>query len=71
LLGLAEYDVVVTDVRRNGTWAYTVGTYTSRFLAKADGSDVFGREQGKFVLLWQLSPEGEWQIILDMGNSNS
>ena len=71
LFDLAEYDVVVTDVRRNGIWAYTVGTYTSRFLAKADGSDVFGREQGKFVLLWQLSPEGEWQIILDMGNSNS
>ncbi|MGB0380469.1 MAG: YybH family protein [Luminiphilus sp.] len=71
MFDLAEYDVAVTDVRRNGTWAYTVGTYTSRFLFKEGGDEVFGREHGKFVLLWQLSSEGEWEIILDMGNSNS
>lgn len=71
MFDLAEYDVVVTDVRRNGTWAYTVGTYTSRFLFKEGGGEVFGREHGKFVLLWQLSPQREWEIILDMGNSNS
>ena len=71
MFDLAEYDVVVTDVRRNGTWAYTVGTYTSRFLLKEGGGEVFGREHGKFVLLWQLSPQREWEIILDMGNSNS
>lgn len=71
MFDLAEYEVAVTDVRRNGSWAYTVGTYTSRFLFKEGGGEVFGREHGKFVLLWQLSPQGKWEIILDMGNSNS
>jgi hypothetical protein len=67
---LAEYDVEVTDIRHSAQWVYTVGTYTTRFVSKADGSEPFGREQGKFVLLWELQDDQQWQIILDMGNSN-
>lgn len=67
---LAEYDVEVTDIRRSAQWVYTVGTYTTRFVSKADGSEPFGREQGKFVLLWELQDDQQWRIILDMGNSN-
>jgi ketosteroid isomerase-like protein len=67
---LAEYDVDVTDIRRSEQWVYTVGTYTSRFVSKKDGSEPFGREQGKFVLLWELQDDQQWRVILDMGNSN-
>lgn len=67
---LAEYEVEVTDVRRSGKWVYTVGTYTTRFVSKADGTEPFGREQGKFLLLWELQDGDDWRIILDMGNSN-
>lgn len=67
---LAEYDVVVTDVRSEGNWAVTVGSFTTRFVSKADGSEPFGRQEGKFALVFQRSENGEWQIVLDMGNSN-
>jgi ketosteroid isomerase-like protein len=67
---LAQYDVDVTDVRVNGAWAYTAGVYTSRFVSKLDGSEPFGLQRGKFVLLWERDDTGEWLIMLDMGNSS-
>lgn len=67
---LAEYDVAVTDIRRSGQWVYTVGNYTTRFVSKADGTEPFGTDRGKFVLLWELQNDNTWRIILDMGNSN-
>jgi hypothetical protein len=67
---LAEYDVEVTDIRRGGQWVYTVGTYTTRFISKADGTEPFGIDRGKFVLLWELQDDDSWRIILDMGNAN-
>ena len=67
---LAEYIVEVTDIRRSAQWVYTVGTYTTRFVSKTDGSEPFGREQGKFLLLWERQEDNTWRIILDMGNSN-
>lgn len=66
---LAEYDVAVTDIRTEGNWAMTVGSFTTRFVSKADGSEPFGRQEGKFVLVWQRNGQGQWEIILDMGNS--
>ena len=68
---LAEYDVEVTDVRISEGWVYTVGRFSSRFVSKLDGSEPFGREEGKFVLVWERSEAGGWQIVLDMGNSNT
>jgi ketosteroid isomerase-like protein len=67
---LREYEVVVTDVRRSGDWVYTSGIYTTQFVSKTDGSLPFGREQGKFLLLWELQGENGWKIIVDTGNSN-
>jgi ketosteroid isomerase-like protein len=67
---LAEYDVKVTDIRRSDQWVYTAGVYSSRFVSKLDGSEPFGPTQGKFVLLWELQDDGQWRIILDMGNTS-
>ena len=69
-LEIKEYDVQVTDIRRAPNWVYTVGSYTSHFVSREDGSAPFGREQGKFLLLWARQDNGEWKIILDTGNSN-
>ena len=67
---LAEYEVKVTDIRHSADWVYTAGLYTTKFVARADGSEPFGREQGKFLLLWERQADGGWKIILDTGNSN-
>lgn len=67
---LREYQVEVTDIRVSDGWAYTVGQYTTHFVSREDGSAPFGREQGKFLLLWERQEDGEWKIILDTGNSN-
>ena len=67
---LKTYDVTVTDVRWSGNWAYTVGTYITEFTNKDDGSSLFGEEHGKFFLLWEHQKNGEWKVIVDMGNSN-
>jgi len=67
---LAEYDVRVTDVRMSENWVYTVGEYTNEFVNKSDGKSPWGRSEGKFVLLWEKQGSGQWQIVLDMGNSN-
>ena len=67
---LEEYDVQVTDIRRSKDWVYTVGSFTTLFVSREDGSTPFGREQGKFLLLWERQEDNSWKIILDMGNSN-
>jgi ketosteroid isomerase-like protein len=67
---LAEYDVEVTDIRRSRDWVYTSGRFSTRFVSRADGSEPFGREQGKFLLLWERQEDESWKIILDMGNSS-
>lgn len=66
-----QFDVRVTEVRQSPDWVYTVGQYTSHFVNKSDGVAPFGVERGKFVLLWEKQADGEWQIILDTGNSNA
>jgi ketosteroid isomerase-like protein len=67
---LKEYSVEVTDIRVSADWAYTAGEYITHFVSREDGSAPFGREQGKFMLLWERQPDGRWKIILDTGNSN-
>ena len=67
---LREYEVVVTDFRRSDDWVYTSGIYTTQFVSKADGSTPFGRERGKFLLLWEFQGKDGWKIIVDTGNSN-
>ena len=69
-LELREYEVEVTDIRQSRDWVYTVGRYTTHFVSREDGSAPFGREEGKFLLLWALQEDGDWKIILDTGNSN-
>jgi len=68
---LAKIDARVDDVQHSGDWVYTRGSYTSTFVPKAGNQGApSGQQQGKFLLLWERQPDGDWKIILDMGNSN-
>lgn len=71
-----QFDLTVKEVRVSKTWALTRGSFVSRFVpARADAGNVPVAEApatvGKFVLLWELQDDGEWRIILDMGNLDS
>ena len=71
-----RFDLTVDEVRVEGAWALTRGSFVSRFVPR----EVSDKEapsaeapvtQGKFILLWERQDQGEWQIVLDMGNLNS
>ena len=67
---LDQYDVKVTEIRQGPGWAYTTGEYQSSFLLRETGEPAWPPETGKFVLLWEQQGDGEWLIVLDMGNSS-
>ena len=71
-----RFDLTVDEVRVEGAWALTRGSFVSRFVPR----EVSDKEapsaeapvtQGKFILLWERQDKGEWRIVLDMGNLNS
>ena len=70
-LNIEQMDIVVDNVRVNGNWALTRGSFTSKFVPKnlADSSTI-KPSKGKFIMLWEKQEDGNWKIILDMGNSN-
>ena len=71
-----RFDLTVEAVRVEGAWALTRGSFASRFLPRdASESIAPGAEtpatDGKFILIWERQDDGEWRIVLDMGNLNS
>ena len=70
-LNIEQMDVVIEDIRVNGTWALTRGSFTSKFVPKnVTDSSAINAQMGKFILLWEQRPDRAWKVILDMGNSN-
>lgn len=71
-----QFDLTVKEVRVSNTWALTRGSFVSRFVpagaAAGNGQAVEAPATvGKFVLVWELQDDGEWRVILDMGNLDS
>lgn len=71
-----QFDLTVKEVRVSKTWALTRGSFVSRFVpagaAAGNGRAVEAPATvGKFVLVWELQDDGEWRVILDMGNLDS
>ncbi len=62
---------VVDEVRRQGNWAWTWGRYDTLFTARSPTAPpgVAGPRRGKFLLVWERQDDGDWLVILDMGNS--
>lgn len=52
-----------------GDMAVEWGTY--RFAGMLRESDVTVTEEGKYVAIWKQQPDGSWQIVRDIWNSNS
>ena len=70
-LNIEQMDVVLDEVRGNGNWVLTRGSFTSKFVPKnIEDSSAIPASKGKFILLWEKQSDGQWKVILDMGNSN-
>lgn len=70
-LKIDRFDVTVEEVRVNGAWAFTRGSYNTRLLMRSDGKDSGLGGEGKFFILWERQADGQWKIIVDMGNRKS
>lgn len=70
-LHIEQMDVTIDEVRVNGTWALTRGSFTSKLVPKnVEDSSAIDPQTGKFIFLWEQQDDKSWKIILDMGNSN-
>jgi uncharacterized protein (TIGR02246 family) len=58
---------VAVDVSGSGDLAYTYGLFLFRSIGK-DGQPVV--EHGKYTTIWKKQKDGQWKVILDMGNSS-
>lgn len=67
---IRRLDVSVDEVRRRGDWAWTRGRFDALFVAKSEKAPpgVEGERQGKYLLLWERQTDGQWSVVLDMGN---
>ncbi len=66
-----EYLVQVEEIRIQGDWALTRGSYTSmRVYRQSSEPAPGGRDTGKFILLWARQADGQWRIITAMDNSD-
>ena len=68
---IERLDATVDEIRRDGNWAYTRGHFIADFEARSTNAPpgVAGERRGKFLLIWEQQPSGEWLVISDMGNS--
>lgn len=51
------------DMAASGDLGWTTGTWTFR---SSPDAPVEGR--GRYVSIWRLQPNGEWKVVMDLGN---
>lgn len=62
--------VNLAEVKVNGDWASSWGTFHSRLIMRASGQPMPGHsENGKVFFLWQRQGDGTWKMQIDMGNA--
>lgn len=54
-------------VAASGELGYTWGIYTLRF---KDEAGEWKSKKGKYMNVWEKDPNGEWRVLIDMGNQN-
>ena len=57
---------VAADI--SDTLGYSYGNYEFKSVGK-DGRPT--TDHGKYTSIWKKQPDGQWKVVLDMGNSNS
>lgn len=70
-LKVDRFDIQIEQVQQNGNWAFTRGSFSTRLLIRSDGKDSGLGGEGKFFILWAKQSDGQWKIIIDMGNRKS
>ena len=58
---------VGADISSSGDLGYTYGTYEFHSKDK-DGKPAI--EYGKYTSIWKLQKDGNWKVVLDMGNAS-
>ncbi len=58
---------VGADISSSGDLGYTYGTYEFHSKNKDDKPVV---EYGKYASIWKLQKDGNWKVVLDMGNAS-
>src|SRR5271165_6363770 len=59
---------VGADISSSGDLGYTYGTFEFSSLSK-EGKPVL--EHGKYTSIWKKQKDGNWKVVLDMGNAVS
>lgn len=62
-----KFEATTEDLRIIEDTAYAVGTYR---MTCEDASGGRLSDEGKFLMVYERGPKGEWQITRDMSNSN-
>ncbi|MEJ2338160.1 MAG: nuclear transport factor 2 family protein [Gemmatimonadales bacterium] len=72
----ADFEIMTANLSSNteghylmGDMAVDWGTYL--FTGTFEDSDVTVTEEGKYVAIWKAQPDGSWQIVRDIWNSNT
>lgn len=55
------------EVAKSGDLAYEVGTGT---ISTTDPKGKTATWRGKYVFVWKKQPNGNWQVVVDMSNSD-
>jgi len=55
------------DVSASGDLGYTYGTYEFHSKTKEGTPRV---QYGKYTTIWKLQKDGNWKVVLDMGNAS-
>lgn len=62
-----SWQPVKAEVAASGDLGYTYGYYQS--VSHTTKGDV--RREGKYTTIWRKQKNGEWKVVLDMGNEGS
>jgi ketosteroid isomerase-like protein len=65
--GLWEFDLRTEDVVVDGPIAVERGSYSLVFTPDDDAPEGMGSvdDQGNYVVLWRLDPDGVWRVVWD------
>jgi ketosteroid isomerase-like protein len=61
------WEPVGADISASGDLGYTYGTYEFHSKDK-DGKPLV--DYGKYTSIWKTQKDGNWKVVLDMGNTN-
>ena len=62
-----EWQPQKAEVAESGELGYTWGFYT---LSSPDSSGVERQVDGKYLNVWKKDDEGNWKVMIDIGNTN-